>query len=150
MQQLAFPMLEAIYPEDLYPNGLKPAKPGDAGIDIRAPCDLFIEAGDVMEVDTQVRFSFPNSGLVALALPRSSTGTRGLYVLNTAGVIDSGFQGKFILHLGNRGPYSFSAKRGDRIVQVIFLPFVTPSFTLVEKFSVSTERGEGGLGHTGT
>ena len=48
----------------------------------------------------------------------------------------------------NRGQQSFTIQPGERIAQLVFLPVVQASFTIVDEFD-SSERGEGGFGSSG-
>ena len=137
------------YPE-LYPNGFGPAKPGDAGCDLRADKDYYIAGGDTVVITPGV---YVNMGpeLMGLVLPRSGLGSKtGFHLRNTAGVIDSGYQGEITCHMTlPLGQSSLHLKRGERFAQVIFLPVPVLEFKLVEEFSVATERGETGFGSSG-
>jgi dUTP pyrophosphatase len=53
-----------------------------------------------------------------------------------------------MVSMWNRGSDSFSIEPGDRIAQLVFMPVVQAEFNLVEGFD-SSERGEGGFGHSG-
>ena len=48
----------------------------------------------------------------------------------------------------NRGQDSFSIQPGDRIAQMMIVPVIQAQLTIVEEFD-SSERGEGGFGHSG-
>ena len=78
---------------------------GSAGWDIRAPHDIWLPPGHIVEVKTTLRFNLEDGKLFLLLLPRSSAGVKGLYILNTAGVIDPSFCGpddEIKLWLGRR------------------------------------------------
>jgi len=64
------------------------------------------------------------------------------------GLIDSDYQGPLMVSMWNRSHQSFTVKPGDRIAQLVFVPIVQADFEVVEEFS-SSDRGEGGFGHTG-
>ena len=66
----------------------------------------------------------------------------------TIGLIDSDYQGQLMVSVWNRGQQSFTIQPGERIAQLVFLPVVQASFTIVEEFD-SSERGEGGFGSSG-
>lgn len=138
---------------DLYPNGLERAKVGDAGIDLRCrEHAVKLEPGQVLPIRTGVMLNMQNPNIFALTLPRSGLGSKGLIFGNTAGVIDSGYQGEIIVFAWNRNinGNSIYLKRGDRFAQMLFLPVLTPFLEQVEEFSETTERGEGGYGSTGS
>ena len=66
----------------------------------------------------------------------------------TIGLIDSDYQGQLMVSVWNRGQQSFTIQPGERIAQLVFLPVVQASFTIVDEFD-SSERGEGGFGSSG-
>jgi dUTP pyrophosphatase len=88
-------------------------------------------------------------GHVALLLPRSGVGAKhGVSLNNTCGVIDADYRGewKACLRLRNQGMYFW--KPGDRLLQMLIVPVVTPVLNVVEELT-DTSRGEGGFGSTG-
>ena len=121
------------------------AKPGDAGMDITAIS--FKRDKDILSYDTGIAIEIPD-GHVGLIYPRSSVYKTGLRLCNSVGVIDSGYRGeiKFKFEASKRAvPY----KVGDRIGQLIIVPFPQIQFDEVDELS-STERGQGGYGSTGS
>jgi dUTP pyrophosphatase len=135
---------------ELYPKGFRPAKQGDAGYDLRADKDYYIQAGDTVKITSGVYVNM-GPGLMGLVLPRSGLSSKtGFHLANTAGVIDSGYQGEIICHMTlPLGQTSLHLKRGERFSQVVFLPVSVLEFKLVEEFSTATERGGSGFGSTG-
>jgi dUTP pyrophosphatase len=126
------------------------AKPGDAGFDLRSRTDLILSAGGGRAlVPTGIALELPE-GTAGLVLPRSGLAlAHGITCLNAPGLIDPGYRGEIGVILVNTDPgEAFSVARGDRIAQlvVVFLPEVSlwPAVSLS-----SSERGEGGFGHTG-
>jgi dUTP pyrophosphatase len=84
-----------------------------------------------------------------MLLPRSGLGhNHGLVLGNLVGLIDSDYQGEIVLSMWNRSNKPFIVQPADRIAQMVFVPILQPSFTLVEEFNAS-ERGNGGFGSTG-
>ena len=71
-----------------------------------------------------------------------------LFFERTIGLIDSDYQGQLMVSVWNRGQQSFTIQPGERIAQLVFLPVVQASFTIVDEFD-SSERGEGGFGSSG-
>lgn len=153
--------VEVIYTSDIYKqNKLAYAMPGDAGIDLRATEDFVLLPGECRPIDLGVRISIKGQQAVAIMVPRSGLGKKGLVLGNLVGIIDSGYQGQLVALAWNRldnpgfsvdeiRDNSVKIVKGERLCQLIFLPFITAKFTEVETFSLTTERGEGGFGSTG-
>lgn len=125
------------------------ARPGDAGADLRCTSAVTIEPGERELVGTGVRLAIPE-GHVGLVTPRSGLAARqGLGIVNSPGVIDSGYRGEVkvcLVNLDPREPITLAA--GDRIAQLLVMPFVTARFTPVATLD-ETVRGAGGYGSTG-
>ena len=80
---------------------------------------------------------------------RSGLGAReGLTVAQGVGVIDPDYTGEILVMLLNTSGEERILKRGERMAQLVFQPFVRPVWQEVESLS-ATERGAGGFGHTG-
>ncbi len=123
------------------------AKDGDAGLDLTAVSKVYnIETGNV-EFGLGIALEVPK-GYVALLFPRSSIHKTPLDMANSVGVIDSGYRGelKAIFRIVDRPRHNYEI--GDRVVQMIVLPYPTIEFQEVDTLS-DTERGTGGFGHTG-
>lgn len=124
------------------------AKPGDAGMDLTA-VSLHYDEYENYVYGTGIAIEIPE-GYVGLIFPRSSNRKTQAYLTNHVGVIDSGYRGEIMLSFknrnndGNRAPY----KIGDRIGQIIIMPYPIIEFKEVDELS-KTERGEGGHGSTG-
>jgi dUTP pyrophosphatase len=82
--------------------------------------------------------------------PRSGLALKhGVTVLNTPGLIDSGYRDELRVILVNLDPSSpYEVRRGDRIAQLVIQRVEEVSFTPAVSLSVSA-RGLGGFGHTG-
>ena len=77
---------------------------------------------------------------MGLIFPRSGLATKKRVTLtNTVGVIDSGYRGEVICHMVNNGSFNYKVNRYDRVAKLV----------VSENELSSTERGEGGFGHTG-
>lgn len=91
-------------------------------------------------------------GIVA---PRSGLGHRGLVLGNTIGVIDADYTGEILVSAWNRNTAfegvanAITIRPGDRIAQLLFVPVAHPDFVLVDRFSRTRHRGEGGFGSSG-
>ena len=123
---------------------------GDAGADLRAHIDepLTIQPGESDWVPTGVRLSIPE-GHVGLQFPRSGLGcNHGICLANGTGVIDSGYRGEVRAKLLNLGSEPFTVNPGDRICQLVIVPYSRAKFWTVDELSES-DRGTDGYGSTG-
>lgn len=127
------------------------ATPGSAGLDLRACIDapLTLQPGDTTLLPTGLAIHVADPQLAAVILPRSGLGHKhGIVLGNLVGLIDSDYQGQLMVSVWNRAQEAFTIQPGDRIAQLVFVPVVQAEFNLVEEFNTS-ERGEGGFGHSG-
>jgi dUTP pyrophosphatase len=127
------------------------ASAGAAGMDMRACVDapLEIGPGETRLIPTGMAIHIEEAGLAAMLLPRSGLGHKhGIVLGNLVGLIDSDYQGQVFISCWNRGSEPFSVQPGERIAQMVIVPVVHADFEVVEEFT-TTERGEGGFGHTG-
>ncbi len=130
-----------------------PARPGDAGVDLRARTEVKIEpAGGRGLVPTGVALELP-PGRAGLVLPRSGLAWRhGVTCLNSPGLVDSGYRGEIMVILVNTDPREpFVVARGDRIAQLVVVDVASLQFREVAEVAelAASERGSGGLGHSG-
>ena len=63
-------------------------------------------------------------------------------------VCDEDYRGEYIVALHNDTDEMMEIEPGERIAQLILLPYQTMEFEVVDELS-DTERGDGGFGHTG-
>lgn len=84
----------------------------------------------------------------ALILPRSGLGCRGLRPGNTPGLIDPDYRGEIKVCLRNDSLHEFMLRRGDRIAQLLIIPFLAPGWMECAELP-DTDRGAGGFGSTG-
>ena len=127
------------------------ATPGSAGLDLRACLDatLTLQPGETQLIPTGLAIHIADPKLCATILPRSGLGHKhGIVLGNLVGLIDSDYQGQLMVSMWNRSQTSFEIQPGDRIAQLVFLPVVQASFSIVGEFEGS-ERGEGGFGSSG-
>ena len=126
------------------------AHEGDAGADLRAaiPEPVTIQPGKSEWVGTGVRAEIP-CGHVGLQFPRSGLGCKhGICLANGTGVIDSGYRGEVRAKLLNLGAEPFTVNPGDRICQLVIVPYTKAHFWTVKELGES-DRGEDGYGSTG-
>jgi dUTP pyrophosphatase len=122
------------------------ATAGDAGLDMVA-VDLLDYTEQVVYM-TGIAVEIPE-GHVGLLFPRSSIRKYQLSLSNSVGVIDSGYRGEVQFTFNKTaGPASYKYKIGERIGQLMIIPY--PIIEAVEVNELSdSERGEGGFGSTG-
>ncbi|MGL5668156.1 MAG: dUTP diphosphatase [Shewanella sp.] len=128
------------------------ATPGSAGMDLRAMIDttMTIAPGETHLIPTGIAIHVADPGLAAVLLPRSGLGHKhGIVLGNLVGLIDSDYQGPLMVSCWNRSDTPFTLEIGDRLAQLVFVPVVQAQFKLVDEFD-SSDRGEGGFGHSGT
>jgi len=146
----------------LKPDAVIPtyAKEGDAGMDLVAT-EIIKDTPEQITYGTGLAMEI-RDGFVGLVFPRSSIRKTGLQLSNSVGVIDSGYRGelqatfnkvfggdRFYDETKNTEDTSNSFyKVGDRIAQIIIIPYPQIEFEEVEELS-NSERGEGGFGSTG-
>ena len=125
---------------------------GSAGFDLHACLDQshLMSPGETFVVPTGLKIWIGVDGFVGKIYPRSSWATKkGLVLANGTGIIDSDYQGEWMIALKNLSGHSHRIKNGDRIAQCIIETYVKPSFREVSCFHDVTARGEGGFGSTG-
>lgn len=123
------------------------ANPGDAGIDLTAT-ELSISVAGVYSYGTGISVEIPE-GHVGLLFPRSSIYKNNMELVNSVGVIDSGYRGEIIFNF--RKVFHETSTRysiGDRIGQLVIVPIPSVTITEVDELS-STQRNAGGFGSTG-
>lgn len=128
------------------------AKHGDAGLDLTAVSKSYDDHGNVC-YGTGLAFEIPN-GYVGLLFPRSSNTKKDLVLGNSVGVLDSGYRGEVVFKfrplLPQERDIEFGPREyeiGDRIGQLIIMPYPQIEFNEVEELS-HTDRGVGGFGST--
>ena len=126
-----------------------PAHLGDAGLDLYAREDAVIPAcGGRLLMPTGVAVAIPH-GYMGLAVPRSGLAHKhGITLVNTPGIIDSGYRGELKVVMINTDPeLDYEVKRGDRVAQLMISRYDNVTWTEVSELS-GFDRG-GGFGHSG-
>lgn len=121
-----------------------------AGMDLRAFLteDILLNPMERKLVPTGLFIELPE-GYEAQIRPRSGLAIKnGITVLNSPGTIDSDYRGEIKVILVNLSSDAFVIKNGDRICQMIIAKHENAEMIEVSEIS-STERGDGGFGHTG-
>jgi dUTP pyrophosphatase len=134
----------------LHPDAQPPARtrPGDAGYDLRCVEAFSLAPGERRVVPTGVAIALPE-GVAGLVVPRSGLAARhGISVVNGPGLVDPNYRGELRVVLVNLGEDPFEAQAGDRIAQLLLVPFVAPALRVVDELPDS-ERGADGFGSSG-
>jgi dUTP pyrophosphatase len=123
---------------------------GDAGLDL-ATCDrLELAPGERAVVPTGLAVAIPE-GFAGFVQPRSGLAARhGIAVVNSPGLIDSGYRGELrVVLLNTDRERTYVAEAGERVAQLVVLP--VPELELVEVDELpGTERGVRGFGSSRT
>lgn len=122
---------------------------GDAGLDLSACERIELAPGERALVPTGLAVAIPE-GHAGYVQPRSGLAAKhGISIVNTPGLVDSGYRGELLVNLVNHDPSeTFVVEAGMRIAQLVVLP--VPSVRLVEVDELpASERGEGGFGSSG-
>jgi len=121
---------------------------GDAGYDLRATERVSIPQEGRRLVGTGVAVALPE-GVAGLVTPRSGLAIEhGLGVLNAPGLIDPNYRGEIKVILHNTSERRYTVEIGDRIAQLLLVPYWAPELAVVEQLR-STDRGTGGFGSSG-
>ena len=123
---------------------------GSSGLDLCAAVNnnLTLQPGDIKLIQTGLSISLPE-GYEAQIRPRSGLALKyGLGFVNAPGTIDADYRGEIGVIAINWGKKPLTIKRGDRIAQMVIH---TVSRAIVEEVNEldTTQRGEGGFGHSG-
>lgn len=123
---------------------------GAAGADLCAALTspLTVLPGQTAMVPTALSLEIP-AGFVGLVCARSGLACKkGLAPANKVGVIDADYRGEVLVALFNHAAEPVTVAPGDRVAQLLILPYLTAEFEACEQLS-ETVRGEGGFGSTG-
>lgn len=123
-----------------------------AGYDLYACIDrgaMDIPVGTTVKISTGIAAKIPD-GYFGAVFARSGLATkRGLRPSNCVGVVDSDYRGEIIVALHNDSDQCQTIHHGDRVAQLVIMPYLTVEFEEVDELS-DTDRGTGGFGSTGT
>ena len=136
----------------LHPDARPPlrTRPGDAGYDLCCLHQFELAPGAAEKVPTGLALAIP-TGVAGLVLPRSGLAARfRVTVVNAPGLIDPNYRGEVCVLLQNLGDEVFAADAGDRVAQLLLVPFWAPELCLVNELpDAGGDRGEGGFGSSG-
>lgn len=123
-----------------------------AGADLYACMDaeaVTLAPGETKLIRTGIALEIP-AGYAGFVFARSGLASkRGLAPANKVGVIDSDYRGELMVALHNHSGDPQSVENGERIAQMVILPYLAVDFIESDTLD-DTERGAGGFGSTGT
>lgn len=136
---------------------------GNINLNLLCCEDTMIEPGETKDICTGLSVyigmggnyvwpAFIEQNYVGLIIPHNELSTKGLILSNTIGIIDENenYQGEIIVQAWNRNnideedydcsygcksKYKITINAGDRIAQLIFIPFIKAQFEVVEEFT---------------
>jgi dUTP diphosphatase len=119
---------------------------GDAGFDLAACEGVTLAPGSRATVATGIAVEIPE-GYAGFVQPRSGLAARhGIGVVNSPGLIDSGYRGEIsVVLLNTDRSASFTVEPGMRIAQLVVAPVAAVRLVEVEELAAS-ERGSRGFG----
>lgn len=134
-------------------NAIIPKRGSDkaAGYDLYAclECDsVQIAPHTTVKIGTGLAIAVPDGYFGAVFARSGLAAKEGLRPANCVGVCDSDYRGEYIVALHNDSDEVRTVKNGDRIAQLVVMPFLEVEFSEVDTLS-ETQRGAGGFGSTG-
>lgn len=133
----------------LHPEAKSPFKAHatDAGFDLTCTSATEDRRHNCVSYGTGIAVEIPR-GYVGLVFPRSSVYKEDIDLTNCVGVIDSGYRGEIMAKFRILQPHIHRYTTGDRIAQLIVLPYPEIEFEEAEELDES-DRGTGGYGSSG-
>ena len=124
-----------------------------AGYDLYACIDtneaLIIKPHQTSKLHTGVAVAIPDGYFGGIYARSGVASKRGLRPANCVGVIDADYRGEIIVALHNDSEVEQLVVGGERIAQLVIMPFLPVDFKVVDELD-DTDRGEGGFGSTGS
>ena len=109
---------------------------------------LVIQPNETVKINTGLSMELPEGYFGAIFARSGLAIKQGLRLQNSVAVIDSDYRGEYIVALHNDSDFEQRIYDGDRIAQLVLLPYQQMEFKEVEELS-DTDRGSGGFGSTG-
>ena len=131
-------------------KGEKPSYANDyaAGLDLRSNEQVDIHPGQILDIETLLAVEIPANHFGMVVARSGLSYKRQIKLINDVGIIDCDYRGNIGIRLINEGKEPYLIEVGDRVAQMIIIPYTQVKLNYVEKLSES-DRGVGGFGHTG-
>jgi dUTP pyrophosphatase len=123
---------------------------GAAGMDLAAALEgeVALAPGEIQLIPTGLALAIPE-GFEGQIRPRSGLAWKhGITLINSPGTIDSDYRGEIGLPVINLGPRPYTIRRGERLAQLVIQRVYRANLQETDCLE-STERGQGGFGHSG-
>lgn len=124
-----------------------------AGYDLHAclekPESVIIWPNQNYKIPTGIAVAIPDGCFGAIFARSGLAAKQGLRPANCVGVIDSDYRGEIIVALHNDSETDRIITNGDRIAQLVIMPYLRAEYTEADELD-ETKRGDGGFGSTGT
>jgi dUTP pyrophosphatase len=134
----------------VHPDAVAPTRTrsGDAGYDLRATERMSVPQDGRRLVGTGIAIALPE-GIAGLVTPRSGLAIEhGITLLNSPGLIDPNYRGEIKVIVRNTGERRYTIEAGDRIAQLLLVPYWAPELDIVDELPAS-DRGANGFGSSG-
>ena len=134
----------------LYEDSIIPTRGSEyaAGYDLYAHEGAIIKPHETAKIGTGVAIQPPKDTFGAVFARSGLAAKQGLRPANCVGVCDYDYTGEYIVALHNDSNEERVIEAGERIGQVVFIPYINVSFIEVNELE-ETKRGDGGFGSTG-
>ena len=137
----------------LNPNAKTPTRGSEqaAGYDLYACLETektIIPAHSTVKVPTGISMAIPEGYFGGIFARSGLASKQGLRPANCVGVIDSDYRGEFIVMLHNDTDEPRTIENGDRIGQLVVMPYMSVTFEETDSLDETT-RGTGGFGSSG-
>lgn len=119
---------------------------GAAGLDLYASADVTIQPNERMLIPTGVAMEIPEGHFCYVMGRSGNTIKKGLHV--ALGLVDEDYRSTIGVMAFNQSGETISFAKGDRVAQMVILPYPKVELVKVDELS-DTERGTGGYGSTG-
>ena len=117
----------------------------DVGYDIFSPIDIIIPAHKSVFINSGVHIQIP-LGIAGVLISKSGLNVK--HGITSTGLIDPGYTGSIGVKLYNNSDTDYHITAGDKITQIMFIPYVLALFETEDSLD-DTERGDNGFGSTG-
>ena len=123
---------------------------GAAGMDLKADISepVVLQPGEVQVIPTGLYMAIPEGYEIQVRSRSGLAAKYGIFCLNSPGTLDADWRGNTGVILANFGKNNFVVNPGDRIAQAVLNKIEKIEWEEVSELD-TTERGEGGFGHTG-
>lgn len=146
------PKLDLVY-KKLTPDAVTPKYnyESDSGFDLYSTEDIVVSGLGRCLVPTGLSFDIGNMHEIQVRSKSGLAINEGLFVLNSPGTVDSGYNGEIKVIIFNTNQHEYTIKKGTKIAQAVLCPVASGMWVnLVETEKINDkERGSNGFGSTG-